>query len=88
MGFFGFLRDVHERHERLKHRVHSFRLPLSPGGRLFMTFVYFSLPIVLGYNIMQFTNKQAEANIGPKVAAFCLSILCALCFVLCALCFG
>jgi hypothetical protein len=79
MGFFGFLRDVHERHERLKHRVHSFRLPLSPGGRRFMTLVYFSLPIFLGYNIMQFTNKQAEANIGAKVATFAFAFASAFC---------
>lgn len=66
MGFFGFMRDVHDRHERLKHRVHSYRLPLSPRGRFLMGCVYFSLPIILGYNIMQFTNRQAQENVGAR----------------------
>lgn len=31
-----------------------------------MSVVYFSIPVVIGYYIMQLTNKQAESNIGEK----------------------
>jgi len=27
-----FLRQLKEKHERLKNRIHSFRIPLSPTG--------------------------------------------------------
>lgn len=48
-----FLQDLHERHERLKKRIHSFRIPLSPTGQKIMGFVYFCIPVVCGYYLME-----------------------------------
>lgn len=53
MGIINYLKELNAKHERLKKRIHSFRIPLSPSGRRFMGLVYFSIPVILGYNIMQ-----------------------------------
>ena len=42
------------------------RMPLSPMGRRFMGLVYFTIPIVLGYCIMDYANSQALKNIGKR----------------------
>uniref|UniRef100_A0A7R9U3Q2 Uncharacterized protein n=1 Tax=Pinguiococcus pyrenoidosus TaxID=172671 RepID=A0A7R9U3Q2_9STRA len=64
MGFFELLRQLHERQENLKHRIHNFRMPLSPAGQRFMGFVYFCIPVIGGYYIMQWAQRQAEKNLG------------------------
>lgn len=48
-----FFQDLHEKHERLKKRIHSFRIPLSPRGQAVMKVVYFSIPVIGGYFIME-----------------------------------
>jgi len=63
---FKFLSQLGERHERLKERIHSFRIPLSPAGQRVMGLVYFSIPVIAGYYIMQAVTKQAEQNLGRK----------------------
>ncbi len=49
----GFFSDLSERHEALKKRIHAFRIPLSPRNRRIMEVVYFSIPLIAGYFIMQ-----------------------------------
>lgn len=44
--------DLRDRHEKLKKRIHAFRIPLSPRGQLAMKCVYFSIPLIAGYFIM------------------------------------
>lgn len=44
----------------------GFRIPLSPAGQRFMGLVYFSIPVIAGYYLMQAVNKQAEQNLGSK----------------------
>jgi hypothetical protein len=48
-----YLRELSRRHDELKHKIHSFRIPLSPTGRRFMGFVYFCIPVIGGYFIME-----------------------------------
>lgn len=48
-----YLRELSRRHEALKKRIHAFRIPLSPTGRRLMGLVYFSIPIIAGYFIME-----------------------------------
>mmetsp|Transcript_33949 Transcript_33949/g.34591 ORF Transcript_33949/g.34591 Transcript_33949/m.34591 type:complete len:94 (-) Transcript_33949:199-480(-) len=57
-----FLKDLAARHERLKKRIHSFRIPLSPTGQKIMGFVYFSIPVISGYWVMNYTNELAAKN--------------------------
>ena len=61
-----FLRQLGERHERLKERVHAFRIPLSPAGQRFMGFVYFTIPVIGGYFLMQSVIARAEVNLGKQ----------------------
>ncbi|KAI2497974.1 hypothetical protein MHU86_16525 [Fragilaria crotonensis] len=62
-----FLRKFHERHERLKNYVHNgFRYPLPPWGRNVMGFVYFCMPVVGGYYVMQWAIGRSHQSIGPR----------------------
>ena len=47
----GFLGDLGQKHEALKKRIHSYRIPLSARGRSFMAVVYASLALVFGYGV-------------------------------------
>jgi hypothetical protein len=59
--------SLHERHERLKNYVHDgFRYPLPPWGRAVMGVVYFSLPLIAGYHIMNWSDRQAAARVGLR----------------------
>ena len=42
--------------------IHGMRIPLGPRGRNVMGGVYFSLPLVAGYFLYQWTEKQAALN--------------------------
>lgn len=64
MSFWTYLNILHESHEKLKKRIHSFRIPLSLRGQMIMSVVYFITPVIGGYYIMQWAFKQAEINIG------------------------
>jgi hypothetical protein len=62
-----FLKNLHERHERLKHAVHhGWRYPLSPWGQKVMGFVYFCIPVVGGYYVMQWAISKSHESIGVK----------------------
>ena len=60
-----FLRKLSARHEALKERIHNFRMPLSPAGIRFMKLVYFTIPIVGGWYIMQSAIGYSERNTTP-----------------------
>lgn len=54
-----------EAHERLKRRIHAFRMPIrSRLGVFGMGCIYFSVPVVAGYYVMQWSNGLREANLG------------------------
>ena len=61
-----FLRSISARHNALKERIHAFRIPLSPAGQKFMGFVYFTIPVIGGYYIMQWAQNKSIENIGAK----------------------
>lgn len=44
-----FFADLSDKHERLKKRIHNFRMPLGPFGRFVMSIIYFTVPILGGY---------------------------------------
>lgn len=64
MSIFENFQRFREEHEKLKKRIHAFRIPLSPVGQRVMGLVYFLIPIVTGCFVMQMAFKQAEVNIG------------------------
>ena len=64
MGLFDFFRNVSERHENFKKKVHGFRIPLSKNGQRFMTLVYITVPIVGGLFVMQWAENIAKENLG------------------------
>ena len=54
-------------HERLKKRIHSYRLPIrSRAGRFAVGCVYFTVPCVVGYFMLQGTNKIRDVTLGPN----------------------
>ncbi|CEG45160.1 uncharacterized protein PHALS_01477 [Plasmopara halstedii] len=57
-----FFRRLGERHEALKLKIHSTRIPLSKNGQRIMGVVYFTTPIVGGYYIMKWAEGRANAN--------------------------
>jgi hypothetical protein len=64
------LHTWHVRHERLKHFVHhGMRYPLSKWGQAVMGVVYFSIPVVAGWQLMQWSTRRAEEQWQDKVAA-------------------
>ena len=62
-----FLRDFHQRHEKLKHTVHTaWRYPLPPWGRFLAGCFYFSVPVVGGYAVMQWAIGKSWESIGER----------------------
>ncbi len=59
-----FFRGLAERHRALKHRIHSFRYPLSPRALNVARVVYFCTPVYLGYELMQWALRIRDANLG------------------------
>jgi hypothetical protein len=55
--------NLSARHEALKKRIHSFKIPLSKPWINVMKVVYFSIPIIAGVIIMDKANKQAVENL-------------------------
>lgn len=62
-----FFRQLGERHEALKKKIHSTRIPLSKNGQRFMGLVYFTTPIVGGYYVMKWAERRADANFQREV---------------------
>jgi hypothetical protein len=40
-------------------------MPLSPAGRAFMGVVYFSVPVLVGIQVMEWAKGKAVTNLGP-----------------------
>lgn len=62
---FSAIRTFHQRHENLKRTVHTaWRYPLPKWGRVVMGFVYFTIPVIGGYQVMQWAISKSHASIG------------------------
>jgi hypothetical protein len=66
---FRFFKSFSKRHEALKERIHNFRMPLTPMGVRIMKVVYFTIPIVGGWYIMQAANGYSDRNTAPLLRA-------------------
>ena len=61
------LQNANVKHEKLKRRVHTaWRYPLPPWGRAIMGGVYFSIPVVGGYAVMQWAIEKSWESIGER----------------------
>jgi hypothetical protein len=59
------IRVLNERHERLKNFIHNgFRYPLPRHGQILMGMVYFSIPVIGGWYIMQWAISKSHHSIG------------------------
>ena len=56
------VRELLAAHERLKKRIHAFRIPLSKNGQRFMGLVYFSIPLVVGKLVYDKVIEVQERN--------------------------
>jgi hypothetical protein len=66
-GFTDFLRNFHEKHERLKHTIHNkWRYPLPKSGQYAMAFFYFCIPIVGGHYVMEWAKSKSVDEIGAR----------------------
>ena len=61
-----FIHRLALRHNELKRRIHAFRYPLSPPALAVARVVYFSIPVALGYGLLQWTLERRDANLGPR----------------------
>lgn len=67
VGLESMFRQFHVRHERLKNTVHTaWRVPLPPAGIAFMGLVYFSIPVVGGWYVMQWAISKSHQSIGER----------------------
>jgi hypothetical protein len=56
---------LQDRHERLKNTIHNgFRYPLPRYGQILMGMVYFTIPVVGGWYIMQWAISKSHHSIG------------------------
>jgi uncharacterized membrane protein YjdF len=62
----GIWNDISESHERLKKRIHTFKMPLSPIAYRVVMVCYLTIPIIGGYYTMQYTNTLVEKNLGKQ----------------------
>ena len=66
-GFVDFLRNIHEKHEELKHTIHSkWRYPLPKSGQYAMAVFYFCIPIVGGHYVMEWAKSKSIDEIGER----------------------
>jgi hypothetical protein len=60
-----WIRTVLDRQERLKNYIHNgFRYPLPKYGQYIMGFVYFSIPVISGWYVMQWAISKSHDSIG------------------------
>ena len=65
--FVAGVRDFQVRHNRLKKAVHEgWRYPLPRWGQAAMGFVYFCIPVVGGYFVMQWAISKSHESIGER----------------------
>jgi hypothetical protein len=59
--------ELAERHERLKRRIHAFRVPIRSRLGLFgVGVIYVTVPMVSGYLIMQWSLRIRDENLGNE----------------------
>jgi len=54
-------------HERLKKRIHAFRVPLGWKGRAFMATIYFCLPAMTGSYVVYTVQKFGSKDLQPEL---------------------
>lgn len=59
----GIMEDFQAGHQRVKERIHNFRMPLSKRGQFAMNIVYFAIPVVGGHYLMEWAHKRAQVNL-------------------------
>lgn len=59
----GFMDDFSAGHQRLKERIHNFRMPLSRRGQIAMNIVYFAIPVIGGHYLMEWAQGRAQINL-------------------------
>ena len=59
----GFVDDFSAGHQRLKERIHNFRMPLSRRGQIAMNIVYFAIPVIGGHYLMEWAQGRAQINL-------------------------
>mmetsp|Transcript_37495 Transcript_37495/g.90443 ORF Transcript_37495/g.90443 Transcript_37495/m.90443 type:complete len:144 (-) Transcript_37495:121-552(-) len=61
------LQTFHEKHEKIKHTVHNtWRYPLPKWGRYAMGCIYFTVPVVGGWYVMQWAISKSVDEIGER----------------------
>lgn len=56
-----------EAHARLKSRIHSFKMPIrSRAGLAAVKVVYFTVPCLIGWAMLEWTNTVREENLGAN----------------------
>ncbi|KAA8493022.1 hypothetical protein FVE85_9294 [Porphyridium purpureum] len=59
------LRDLRDAHERLKHRIHNFRIPIRNKYAYYLTVsMYVAVPFVCGLKIMEWTGASERARMA------------------------
>ena len=61
------LRNLFKKHKELKKRIHNFRIPLSSTGQKIVGVVYFTVPLIGGYYLFQYTNVKSEQKWGKII---------------------
>ena len=59
----GFFQDLAQRHQALKERIHSTRIPLSPRGVAVMKVVYVMTPVVAGMLFMEGIKRRCVGHV-------------------------
>jgi len=57
-------------HQRLKHRIHNYKIPLSPAGVRAAGVAYFTIPIIIGYISMKVVTRYEETHRKPYRPVF------------------
>lgn len=64
---FDAARQFSQKHEKIKRYVHTaWRVPLPKWGQALMACVYFSVPIVGGWQVMQWAISKSHESIGER----------------------
>ena len=62
-----FFSRLHASHEKLKNYVHTaWKVPLPKWGQNLMGFIYFTIPVIGGYNVMMWAISKSHDSIGER----------------------
>eukprot|EP00539_Tryblionella_compressa_P000507 CAMPEP_0178733866 /NCGR_PEP_ID=MMETSP0744-20121128/1027_1 /TAXON_ID=913974 /ORGANISM="Nitzschia punctata, Strain CCMP561" /LENGTH=153 /DNA_ID=CAMNT_0020386085 /DNA_START=277 /DNA_END=738 /DNA_ORIENTATION=- len=70
--FWNNMNKLNQAHEQLKHAVHSYwrqnryLAPKSTVGKVFMSCVYFSIPVVIGYYVSTKAVELSESTVEER----------------------